>query len=62
MATFAKSTFNASVYAASRPTYPAQLFEYIFSFHGKGDPKAQWNRAVDAGCGTGTVKHTYMCL
>ncbi|KAF9560509.1 S-adenosyl-L-methionine-dependent methyltransferase [Agrocybe pediades] len=58
MATFAKSTFNASVYASSRPTYPIQLFEHIFAFHGRGTnhgaaAKPQWNRAVDVGCGTG---------
>ncbi|KAF9042958.1 hypothetical protein BJ165DRAFT_1405370 [Panaeolus papilionaceus] len=33
MSTFAKSSFNASIYSASRPTYPAKLFEYIFAFH-----------------------------
>jgi len=55
MSTFAKATFNASSYSASRPTYPSQLFEYIFSFHRRGSKsnKAQWERAVDIGCGTG---------
>ncbi|KAF8962067.1 S-adenosyl-L-methionine-dependent methyltransferase [Flammula alnicola] len=55
MATFAKSTFNASIYSASRPTYPSQLFEYIFDFHRRGSKlnKPQWERAVDVGCGTG---------
>ncbi|KDR79330.1 hypothetical protein GALMADRAFT_1234371 [Galerina marginata CBS 339.88] len=55
MSTFAKSAFNASSYSASRPTYPPQLFEYIFSFHRRGSKlnKAQWERAVDLGCGTG---------
>ncbi|PPQ92736.1 hypothetical protein CVT25_015357 [Psilocybe cyanescens] len=52
MSTFSKSTFNALVYSASRPTYPSQLFEYIFSFHRRGT-NAQWERAVDLGCGTG---------
>ncbi|KAF8154457.1 S-adenosyl-L-methionine-dependent methyltransferase [Crassisporium funariophilum] len=52
MSVFAKSTFNASTYSASRPRYPQQLFEYIFSFH-RGGSKARWERAVDLGCGTG---------
>jgi len=53
MATFAKSTFNASVYSASRPTYPLKLFEYIFAFHSNGSNKPRWERAIDIGCGTG---------
>lgn len=55
MATFAKSSFNASVYSLSRPTYPAKLFEYIFKFHGQESPslQPQWRQAVDLGCGTG---------
>ncbi|KAF8900680.1 S-adenosyl-L-methionine-dependent methyltransferase [Gymnopilus junonius] len=55
MSAFAKSTFNASTYSASRPTYPSQLFEYIFSFHQRGSKlkEAQWQKAVDLGCGTG---------
>ncbi|KAJ3842710.1 S-adenosyl-L-methionine-dependent methyltransferase [Lentinula raphanica] len=69
MATFAKSSFNAAVYAASRPTYPKSLFQLIFNYHEKGaaalpgnssggnlssNPlKARWNTAVDLGCGTG---------
>jgi SAM-dependent methyltransferase len=55
MSIFAKSTFNASTYSASRPNYPSELFEHIFSFHRRGSKlnKAQWQRAVDLGCGTG---------
>ncbi|KAK0204216.1 S-adenosyl-L-methionine-dependent methyltransferase [Desarmillaria ectypa] len=64
MATFAKETFNASVYAASRPTYPKALFDYIFAYHESGalshqqlasSPryKPRWDLAVDLGCGTG---------
>ncbi|KXN81413.1 Trans-aconitate 3-methyltransferase [Leucoagaricus sp. SymC.cos] len=52
MATFANSTFNAAVYSASRPTYPKQLFEYIFNYH-RRKPNARWDRALDTGCGTG---------
>ena len=60
MSTFAKSSFNASVYSASRPTYPLRLFEYIFSFHaGQGansnTNKPRWERAIDLGCGTGMI-------
>jgi len=54
MATFAKSSFNVLNYASIRPTYPQQLFEYVFNFHKKSG-KAQWDRAVDLGCGTGQV-------
>ncbi|KAJ4469199.1 S-adenosyl-L-methionine-dependent methyltransferase [Lentinula aciculospora] len=36
MSTFAKSSFNAAVYAASRPTYPKALFQLIFNYHEKG--------------------------
>ncbi|KAF8191267.1 S-adenosyl-L-methionine-dependent methyltransferase [Pholiota molesta] len=55
MSTFAKATFNASVYSASRPTYPQQLFDYIFAFHQRGSDlnNASWERGVDVGCGTG---------
>ncbi|KIP09387.1 hypothetical protein PHLGIDRAFT_18663 [Phlebiopsis gigantea 11061_1 CR5-6] len=52
MATFGKATYNAARYAASRPTYPRQLFEFVFQYHGRVS-KARWNTAVDLGCGTG---------
>src|ERR1700753_2744167 len=54
MATFAKSTFNAARYASIRPTYPPQLFDLVFNFHG-AHPGARWSTAVDLGCGTGQV-------
>ncbi|KAG2047233.1 hypothetical protein BDR06DRAFT_985275 [Suillus hirtellus] len=44
MATFAKSSFDSTIYATFRPTYPRSLFSFIF--------RAQ-DRAVDLGCGTG---------
>ncbi|KIK68537.1 hypothetical protein GYMLUDRAFT_237577 [Collybiopsis luxurians FD-317 M1] len=65
MATFAKTSFDAAVYAASRPTYPKALFQFIFNYHEQGPaalpvPSSQlslsrprWNTAVDLGCGTG---------
>ncbi|KAF8120347.1 S-adenosyl-L-methionine-dependent methyltransferase [Boletus edulis] len=53
MATFGKATFNAVSYAASRPTYPRALFDYVFRFHGAGAGGGRWDTAVDLGCGTG---------
>ncbi|KAL0959060.1 hypothetical protein HGRIS_014360 [Hohenbuehelia grisea] len=58
MATFAKQTFNTSTYASFRPTYPRQLFDYIFKFHEQGPAsgsasRSRWDLAVDLGCGTG---------
>ncbi|KAJ3731321.1 S-adenosyl-L-methionine-dependent methyltransferase [Lentinula guzmanii] len=69
MSTFAKSSFNAAVYAASRPTYPKPLFQLILDYHQQGAPalpgnnstndtststlRPRWNTAVDLGCGTG---------
>ncbi|KAF8838278.1 S-adenosyl-L-methionine-dependent methyltransferase [Paxillus ammoniavirescens] len=52
MATFGKATFDTAIYAASRPTYPRALFEYVFRFHGSTGA-ARWVTAVDLGCGTG---------
>jgi len=52
MATFAKRTFDASIYSSFRPTYPHQLFEFIFQYHGDRQG-ARWNTALDLGCGTG---------
>ncbi|KAF9261651.1 S-adenosyl-L-methionine-dependent methyltransferase [Marasmius fiardii PR-910] len=65
MATFAKATFDASVYTASRPTYPKALFDLIFKYHldatalpiksSQTRPKgrARFDTAIDLGCGTG---------
>ncbi|KAF5343091.1 hypothetical protein D9758_016020 [Tetrapyrgos nigripes] len=36
MATFAKASFDTSVYATSRPTYPKALFKFIFDYHQRG--------------------------
>ncbi|OBZ78374.1 Trans-aconitate 3-methyltransferase [Grifola frondosa] len=52
MATFGKATFNAAKYASGRPTYPRQLFDFVFRFHERA-PGARWDTAVDLGCGTG---------
>ena len=37
----------------ARPTYPTQLYDFIFGFHAR-DPRAKWDTALDLGCGTGT--------
>jgi len=50
MATYAKASFNHALYAAARPTYPRQLFDFIFAYHAQR-PGARWDTAVDLGCG-----------
>ncbi|KAI0087202.1 S-adenosyl-L-methionine-dependent methyltransferase [Irpex rosettiformis] len=52
MATFSKATFNTAKYASIRPTYPRQLYDFIFKYHERGQ-RARWGTAVDLGCGTG---------
>ncbi|KAF7984927.1 hypothetical protein HWV62_9835 [Athelia sp. TMB] len=52
MATFAKTTFDTAIYASFRPTYPRQLYDFIFKHHAR-TPGARWDTAVDLGCGTG---------
>ncbi|KAH9940655.1 S-adenosyl-L-methionine-dependent methyltransferase [Amylocystis lapponica] len=52
MATFAKTTFDAARYASARPTYPRQLFDFVFQNH-ESAPGARWDTAIDLGCGTG---------
>jgi SAM-dependent methyltransferase len=52
MSSFAGSTYNTVKYAAARPTYPKQLFDFIFKFHERSKD-VKWNTAVDLGCGTG---------
>ncbi|KAI0266337.1 S-adenosyl-L-methionine-dependent methyltransferase [Gloeopeniophorella convolvens] len=52
MATFASATFNTARYAAARPTYPKQLYEFIFNYH-RRDATAKLETALDLGCGTG---------
>ncbi|KAI0067036.1 hypothetical protein BV25DRAFT_1271400 [Artomyces pyxidatus] len=52
MTTFAKATFDTARYAAARPTYPRQLYDFVFQYHGR-TPGARWDTALDLGCGTG---------
>ncbi|KAF8638637.1 hypothetical protein AX17_002062 [Amanita inopinata Kibby_2008] len=59
MTTFAKASFNASIYSAARPTYPGKLFKRIFGHH-KRSPEHQYELALDLGCGTGQATRHLM--
>ncbi|KAG1804037.1 S-adenosyl-L-methionine-dependent methyltransferase [Suillus subaureus] len=64
MATFSESSFDSTIYATFRPTYPRSLFDFIFRYHER-NKGARWDRAVDVGCGTGqaTVELTpFKCV
>ncbi|KAG2034793.1 S-adenosyl-L-methionine-dependent methyltransferase [Suillus americanus] len=52
MATFSESSFDSTIYATFRPTYPRSLYDLIFQYHERNEG-ARWDRAVDIGCGTG---------
>jgi len=52
MTTYAKSAFNSALYASFRPTYPRQLFDFVFKYH-EQSKNARWDTAVDLGCGPG---------
>jgi trans-aconitate 3-methyltransferase len=52
MAAFAELTYNTIGYAARRPTYPRQLFDFVFKYHER-TKGARWDTAVDLGCGPG---------
>lgn len=60
MATFAKTSFNTAIYATFRPTYPRQLFDFIFQHHERTHG-ARWDTAVDLGCGTGACLCSGAC-
>ena len=45
------SAEQANNYAKSRPTYPAELFQFIFERHASGG--GSFHRLVDVGCGPG---------
>lgn len=61
MATFASATFDAARYAAARPTYPKQLYDFIFDYH-RRHPAARFETALDLGCGTGKCHVFYRCI
>ena len=60
MATYSKASFNFARYAAARPTYPRQLYDFVYKYH-ESTPDARWDVAVDLGCGTGTSPRS-LCL
>ncbi|KAF8637041.1 hypothetical protein AX16_010896 [Volvariella volvacea WC 439] len=56
MSTFAKANFKALIYSATRPTYPRELFRFVYDYHQRRNDPAKglgWETAVDLGCGTG---------
>ncbi|KAI1420791.1 S-adenosyl-L-methionine-dependent methyltransferase [Xylaria sp. FL1777] len=54
MATFARSTFSATAYAAFRPTYPASLFRTVLDFH-QLPLAGNETTLLDIGCGHGLI-------
>ncbi|TVY54072.1 Trans-aconitate 3-methyltransferase [Lachnellula suecica] len=50
MTTFAKAGFNAVSYATFRPSYPAQVFKTVLSYH-----RGPSNLLLDLGCGHGLI-------
>ncbi|RKU46246.1 hypothetical protein DL546_005643 [Coniochaeta pulveracea] len=57
MATFARSTFSHSGYAAFRPSYPPSLFRTVLTYHyqGRPAPPAPTGTLLDLGCGHGLI-------
>lgn len=55
MAQFSKRSFDAVAYAASRPTYPAQLYQHVLSYASKpaaaGSQSPNKTTLLDLGCG-----------
>ncbi|KAJ5593635.1 hypothetical protein N7537_010539 [Penicillium hordei] len=54
MASFLSKSFGHKGYAAFRPTYPAELYKAVLSFH-QGSPDAGRSLALDLGTGHGLV-------
>ncbi|KAJ4153748.1 hypothetical protein LMH87_010222 [Akanthomyces muscarius] len=52
MSLFAKKTFSAAGYAASRPSYPARLFETVLNYH---NAQSSSGTLLDLGCGHGLI-------
>ncbi|KAJ6789179.1 hypothetical protein PWT90_03303 [Aphanocladium album] len=52
MSLFAKTTFSAAGYAASRPSYPANLFKTVLKYHNAQNANGT---ALDLGCGHGLI-------
>ncbi|KAJ5416624.1 uncharacterized protein N7487_000174 [Penicillium crustosum] len=54
MASFLSKSFGHKGYAAFRPTYPAELYKAVLSFH-NASPDAERTLALDLGTGHGLV-------
>ncbi|KAL8279508.1 hypothetical protein RQP46_008070 [Phenoliferia psychrophenolica] len=60
MSTFAKSSFNAVAYAASRPAYPPALYAHVLSYaHPLPSPVAS-RTVLDLGCGPGLSTFAFL--
>ncbi|OIW28246.1 methyltransferase-like protein [Coniochaeta ligniaria NRRL 30616] len=55
MATFARSTFSHSGYAAFRPSYPPSLFRTVLAYHNNTNPSSSPGTLLDLGCGHGLI-------
>ena len=55
MATFAQTSFNASIYSAGRPSYPGKFFKRILGYQKRSQGGPGFDLALDLGCGTGTL-------
>ncbi|GAA5874695.1 hypothetical protein JCM16303_002954 [Sporobolomyces ruberrimus] len=53
MATFSRSTFNATKYAASRPHYPPALYSHVLDYASLESTTTAPRILVDVGCGPG---------
>lgn len=55
MSAFADNTFSSEIYSSARPTYPQELFDYLFEYHNRHS--ASREIAVDVACGPGEATH-----
>ncbi|KAM0749433.1 S-adenosyl-L-methionine-dependent methyltransferase [Meredithblackwellia eburnea MCA 4105] len=60
MATFAKSTFNAVQYAASRPYYPPALYHHVISAATPFPSPPPDRTLLDLGCGPGLSTFSFL--
>ncbi|GAA5945145.1 hypothetical protein JCM3775_004870 [Rhodotorula graminis] len=66
MATFAKRTFDAAAYSASRPSYPRALLDHVVAFLDRAPPSTTTSTPpttlVDLGCGPGLSTFDWLSL